>query len=552
MAPANPPDGTPLNIRWIVDWKAEGPSPGTSPIASMRYRVLLPARALASFGHRTEIVKLQDLRAGLSLDWSGIDVLVVGKLFVDVNIPQFQSDAQHLLDACAAAREAGAVVAADVNDDHFERPIYGDYWKALVNAIDVCAVGSPAMGKAVAKYTSRPIEVVADPLAAPKGAPRVHADRTSGAVSRFFRSEPLKLVWYGNENNVLALIRWVDWLASTWTEMPLDIKLVTRPVPKILEWVESVARGSAKKLRVQLVEWSEEAQWRCVEESDVVLVPSDPADPAKAVKTANRLTDALYAGRYVIASPIPAYVPFADVADLGDNPVMALHAYLKDAGAARERIARGQRLVEQEGADAATASRWLDVFRHRPTKAQPDASAPITGQPRYLNLGCGDKILDGYVNVDVASSRGGRQPDVVCDIRNLSVFEDESTDRVMAIHVIEHFWRWEVEGLLQEWMRVLRSGGELILECPNLASACAELLRDPGLRSRPGIEGQTTMWALYGDPQWKDPLMMHRWGYTPASLAELMRAVGLVNVRQEPAQYKMREPRDMRLVGIKP
>ncbi len=37
-----------------------------------------------------------------------------------------------------------------------------------------------------------------------------------------------------------------------------------------------------------------------------------------------------------------------------------------------------------------------------------------------------------------------------------------------------------------------------------------------------------------------------------ASLAELMRAVGLVNVRQEPAQYKMREPRDMRLVGIKP
>jgi SAM-dependent methyltransferase len=122
----------------------------------------------------------------------------------------------------------------------------------------------------------------------------------------------------------------------------------------------------------------------------------------------------------------------------------------------------------------------------------------------------------------------------------------------MAIHVIEHFWRWEVEGLLQEWMRVLRSGGEMILECPNLESACAELLRDPGIRSRPGTEGQTTMWALYGDPQWKDPLMMHRWGYTPASLAELMRSVGLVNVRQEPAEYKMREPRDMRLVGNKP
>jgi hypothetical protein len=43
--------------------------------------------------------------------------------------------------------------------------------------------------------------------------------------------------------------------------------------------------------------------------------------------------------------------------------------------------------------------------------------------------------------------------------------------------------------------------------------------------------------------------MVHRWGYTPASLAAVMSEAGLVNVRQEPAQFKLREPRDMRLVG---
>ena len=32
-----------------------------------------------------------------------------------------------------------------------------------------------------------------------------------------------------------------------------------------------------------------------------------------------------------------------------------------------------------------------------------------------LNLGCGDKILEGYVNVDVAESRVGKRPDVLCD-----------------------------------------------------------------------------------------------------------------------------------------
>jgi hypothetical protein len=31
-----------------------------------------------------------------------------------------------------------------------------------------------------------------------------------------------------------------------------------------------------------------------------------------------------------------------------------------------------------------------------------------------------------------------------------------------------------------------------------------------------------------------------------------MAEVGLVNIRQEPAQFKQREPRDMRVVGEKP
>lgn len=46
--------------------------------------------------------------------------------------------------------------------------------------------------------------------------------------------------------------------------------------------------------------------------------------------------------------------------------------------------------------------------------------------------------------------------------------------------------------------------------------------------------------------------MVHRWGYTPESLAALMQEAGLVNARQASAQYKLREPRDMRIVAEKP
>ena len=168
-----------------------------------------------------------------------------------------------------------------------------------------------------------------------------------------------------------------------------------------------------------------------------------------------------------------------------------------------------------------------------------------------LNLGCGDKILPGYVNVDVAPARAGQKPDVICDLHELTPFEDETADEILAVHVVEHFWRWEVVDVLKEWIRVLKTGGRMILECPNLQSACQQFLRDPEAFAGPGPEGQRTMWVFYGDPRWRDPLMVHRWGYTPRSLGQVMAEAGLVDIHQAPAQFKLREPRDMRIVGVK-
>ena len=169
-----------------------------------------------------------------------------------------------------------------------------------------------------------------------------------------------------------------------------------------------------------------------------------------------------------------------------------------------------------------------------------------------LNLGCGDKILPGYVNVDVVEARAGMKPDVICDLHDLAPFEDASADEILSVHVVEHFWRWEIRDVLREWIRVLKPGGRMIVECPNILSAAQDLLQSPVEAAREDQSGQRTMWVFYGDPKWKDPLMIHRWGYTPESLGALMGEVGLAQVRQEPAQYKLREPRDMRVVGVKP
>lgn len=167
-----------------------------------------------------------------------------------------------------------------------------------------------------------------------------------------------------------------------------------------------------------------------------------------------------------------------------------------------------------------------------------------------FNFGCGDKILPGYINVDSAPVRGGKSPDIVADVRDLSQIKTGIADEILAVHVIEHFYFWEVVPLLRAWRRILKRGGKLVLECPNLIFACQQIIENPVNACLPGKQGQMSMWPLYGDPSWQDPLMCHKWGYSPDSLKQVLIEAGYSNTSQEPAQYKLREPRDMRIIGV--
>lgn len=170
-----------------------------------------------------------------------------------------------------------------------------------------------------------------------------------------------------------------------------------------------------------------------------------------------------------------------------------------------------------------------------------------------LHLGCGKHVLDGWINIDAAASRGGKPPDIIADLRKIPM-PDGCADTAMAIHVIEHFYRWEVPAVLAEWRRLLCPGGILVLECPDVLKCAAELLRNPNS----GLDGpkgdQMHMWGVYGDPGHKDPLMCHRWGWHPATLARELKLAGFRNVvtGEKPEWHGSREKRDMRVTAIRP
>jgi len=122
-------------------------------------------------------------------------------------------------------------------------------------------------------------------------------------------------------------------------------------------------------------------------------------------------------------------------------------------------------------------------------------------------------------------------------------FEDACATEVLAVHILEHFYEWEVPGVLSEWKRVLKPGGKLIMEMPDIFKAARNLL-----------EGQSDMWAMwpmYGDNTLKDPLMCHKWGWSYKTLSPLLKELGFTSVERPTEWHGRKQGRDFRVEAIR-
>ena len=85
--------------------------------------------------------------------------------------------------------------------------------------------------------------------------------------------------------------------------------------------------------------------------------------------------------------------------------------------------------------------------------------------PVKLNLGCGNDIKPGYINIDRYNNTG--QVDMKCDIADLP-FADNTVDEIFTAHVFEHIMINDVYAVLEEWYRALKLDGKLVMKLPNL------------------------------------------------------------------------------------
>jgi len=129
---------------------------------------------------------------------------------------------------------------------------------------------------------------------------------------------------------------------------------------------------------------------------------------------------------------------------------------------------------------------------------------------KKLNLGSGDKPLDGYVNIDIKDGRTAYPLDVA----------DNSCSEIRASHLLEHFGHGMVYKVVKHWTDKLADGGILKLAVPDFGKLASLYVKGEKLNYNAYICG--------GQVDQDD---CHYSIFDESSLREIMQAVGLTDIQ---------------------
>lgn len=197
-------------------------------------------------------------------------------------------------------------------------------------------------------------------------------------------------------------------------------------------------------------------------------------------------------------------------------------------------------IFEQRAVDPITGIRTGEAYAGARGECLEDPCDGVTVQ-----LGCGHKPWAGWINID--GERGSRYADLVADLKSIPLATG-GADVAVAIHVLEHFYAWEVPEVLSEWKRILKPGGMLIVELPCMDKVIRYMSQC--IAQQHAFAMPMTWWAMWGDPKYKDPAMCHKWGYTEGLLKYTLETAGFTNVQAADPRYHVKQ-RDMRMTAIK-
>lgn len=342
-----------------------------SSAASVRYRLIIPARALSAIGHQVRILPVR-LDSGLEEVLNGItgEVLVIPKL-VNPNATAFEQMAAFTLELMRTARKNGQHVVVDISDNHFEHPRYGAHFRRMVNECDLVVASTPSMAEIIRIHTPSPTHVVSDPYEGARQSPRFRPPprRAPGLLWSVLKTVlaggrllPLRLLWFGHGSNLESVIKLLPQLNRLRDRFTVELHLVTAADTGAEALCERFNQDYSPACKVRFSPWSVETTWRALEECDVVIIPSRLDDPAKVVKSPNRMIESIWAGRFVCANPVPSYQEFEEFAWVGQDVVGGVEWAVTHSHEVMQKLDAGQRYIARHYAPETLARQWETAF----------------------------------------------------------------------------------------------------------------------------------------------------------------------------------------------
>jgi hypothetical protein len=152
-----------------------------------------------------------------------------------------------------------------------------------------------------------------------------------------------------------------------------------------------------------------------------------------------------------------------------------------------------------------------------------------------LHLGCGQKYLEGYVNIDYPPAEHTVQntsvADEYYDIRGLK-YNAETIDEVRLHHVFEHFERFNACAYLASWNSWLKTGGKIHIEVPDFEMT---IRKNFSILKKKKYES-IGLRHIFGSQE--APWAVHYEGYSEGKLKQLAQLFGFGNTRIVRSDYK--------------
>lgn len=344
-----------------------------SSMASHRYRVGYPSLYLERLGHENGFLTLSDALPARGLPET--DCAVFSKITAPG--PQYFAGVRDAtIRAARQLQAAGIPIIVDVCDFHFfPGEPRGETVRELMAVADVVTCNSREMATMVKEAVPDcpRVVVVPDPVEQQRKAPSSPPDLS--AVKKLSRARALlgrlagraqdavvRLLWFGHPSNMEYLLRHLKPISLLAQRVRCRLTLCTGDHPQLASRLAAARKEAGDVLDIRFLEWSMQTIGQALLDADMVVIPGDPSDPVKRAAGNNRLIEAIWAGRFVVANALPSYREFSDLAWIGSDLQEGITWALNFPEEARKRIEGGQRKIEQEYTQDRIGQRWLTVL----------------------------------------------------------------------------------------------------------------------------------------------------------------------------------------------